>query len=81
MLSTRVGSVSSSRTCARIAAFETKTTLLLTDGRGPGTSGLWSAGAQAALSRLLSLTLAYDGRAAPGAPTIHTLRMQVSATF
>ena len=57
------------------AAFE------LTDGRGPGTSFLWNANVQAALSRVLTLTLGYDGRAPEGAPVVHTLRAQVGATF
>ncbi len=53
----------------------------LTDGRGPGTSYLWNAALQYVLSRTLNLTLGYDGRAPSGAPTIHTGRMQISASF
>lgn len=57
------------------AAFE------LTDGRGTGRSLLWNAALTVRLSRSLDLTAQYDGRAPSGAPTIHTGRMQLSATF
>ena len=53
----------------------------LTDGRGPGTSYLWSLDGQYRLNRLLRATLAYNGRAPADAPTIHTVRVQLSATF
>ncbi len=53
----------------------------LTDGRGAGTSYLWNVSMQYVLSRFLNLSLFYDGRAPALAPAIHTLRMQVSATF
>lgn len=53
----------------------------LTEGRGPGRSLLWNAALQYVLTRTLSLSVAYDGRAPQSAPSIHTLRMQVSASF
>ena len=53
----------------------------LTDGRGPGRSMLWTAQLNGALTRTLSLSLAYDGRAPQDAPRVHTLRMQATATF
>jgi hypothetical protein len=58
-----------------IAGFE------LTDGRGTGTSWLWAAGAQYAINRYIRASVSYDGRAPSEAPTLHTLRMQVSALF
>lgn len=53
----------------------------LTEGRGPGRSLLWSASVQAALSRVLTLTAGYDGRAPQDAPLVQTLRVQLSAAF
>lgn len=53
----------------------------LTEGRGAGRSALWNVSVQAALSRVLSLTAAYDGRAPQDAPVVQTLRLQLSATF
>lgn len=53
----------------------------LTEGRGPGTSFLWNATLQYVLTRYLNLSFTYDGRVPSGAPSIHTLRLQVSATF
>lgn len=53
----------------------------LTDGRGPGTSYLWSLNGQYRLSRLLRATLAYNGRAPADAPVLHTVRVQLSASF
>ncbi|MBE2185619.1 MAG: hypothetical protein IAE99_02460 [Rhodothermales bacterium] len=53
----------------------------LTEGRGPGRSVLWSASVQAALSRVLTLTAGYDGRAPQDAPLVQTLRVQLSAAF
>ena len=58
-----------------IAGFE------LTDGRGTGTSWLWAATAQYAINRYIRASFSYDGRAPSEAPTLHTLRMQVSAIF
>ena len=60
---------------AGLAQFE------LTDGRGPGTSYLWTLGGQYSLNRYLRATLAYNGLAPSGAPTLHTVRMQLSAIF
>lgn len=53
----------------------------LTDGRGPGTSTLWAAGAQYAINQYIRADLSYDGRAPANAPALHTLRMQVTAIF
>lgn len=53
----------------------------LTEGRGPGRSVLWGIRGQYAVSRHLNATLNYDGRAPATAPVIHTLRVQMSASF
>ena len=53
----------------------------LTEGRGAGTSYLWGADLQASLTDRLRATLVYDGRAPDGAPTVQTVRAQVSALF
>ena len=53
----------------------------LTDGRGPGTSYLWSLNGQYRFTRLLRASLAYNGRAPADAPVLHTVRLQLSATF
>jgi len=53
----------------------------LTDGRGPGTSGLWGIDAQVGLTDRLRGSVVYDGRAPAGASVIQTVRVQVSATL
>ncbi|MEM1127465.1 MAG: hypothetical protein AAGI71_12500 [Bacteroidota bacterium] len=53
----------------------------LTEGRGPGTSFLWTLSGQATLTQYLRATVQYEGRAPAEAPTIHTLRVQLSAVF
>jgi hypothetical protein len=53
----------------------------LTEGRGPGTSYLWSLTGQYVLSELLRASFVYDGRAPANAPVIHTVRVQLSAVF
>jgi long-subunit fatty acid transport protein len=53
----------------------------LTDGRGPGTSFLWGLQGRYALTDNLRATLNYDGRAPATADPIHTVRVQVSASF
>ena len=58
-----------------LAAFE------LTDGRGAGTSYLWGVQGEFTLNQYLRFSFAYDGRAPSDAPTLHTLRMQLSALF
>ena len=58
-----------------LAAFE------LTDGRGAGTSYLWGLQGNFNLNQYLQFTFSYDGRAPAGAPTLHTVRMQLSALF
>ncbi len=53
----------------------------LTDGRGPGTSLLWGLQGQYAFTDNLRATLNYDGRAPATTDPIHTVRVQVSASF
>jgi hypothetical protein len=60
---------------AGLARFE------LTDGRGPGTSYLWHLSGQYRFSNQLRATFSYDGRAPAGAPTINSVRLQMSASF
>lgn len=58
-----------------LAAYE------LTEGRGAGTSHLWLFSLQASLTQYLRATLNYDGRKPDAGPTLHTVRMQLSAVF
>ncbi len=53
----------------------------LTEGRGAGTSFLWSLDGQYRINDYLRATLSYDGRAPAEAPVINTFRMQLSAQF
>ena len=53
----------------------------LTDGRGPGTSALWGLQGQYAFTDRLRATLSYDGRAPATTDPIHTVRVQVNASF
>ncbi len=53
----------------------------LTDGRGPGTSLLWGLQGQYAFTDRLRATLNYDGRAPATTDPIHTVRVQVNASF
>ena len=53
----------------------------LTDGRGAGTSMMWSLSSWYQLSRVLRATLTYNGRRPQDVPAIHTVRMQLSAIF
>ncbi|MCY4232702.1 MAG: hypothetical protein OXE59_03020 [Bacteroidetes bacterium] len=53
----------------------------LTDGRGGGRSLLWHMNGWLQLSKVLRATLTYSGRNPSDAPQIHTVRMQLSATF
>ena len=53
----------------------------LTDGRGPGTSVLWGLQGQYAFTDNLRATLNYDGRAPATTDPVHTVRVQVNATF
>jgi len=53
----------------------------LTEGRGPGTSYLWTLNGWYQLNRLLRATLSYNGRSPSDAPTLHTVRLQLSAVF
>jgi hypothetical protein len=53
----------------------------LTDGRGPGTSALWGLQGQYAVTNNLRATVNYDGRAPATTDPIHTVRVQVSASF
>ncbi|NNE35129.1 MAG: hypothetical protein HKN13_07840, partial [Rhodothermales bacterium] len=58
-----------------LASFE------LTDGRGSGRSYLWNVTGEYFVSRYLRASLTYDGRSPSSAPTLHTVRMQLSASF
>lgn len=53
----------------------------LTDGRGSGRSLLWHFNGWIQLTRILRATITYSGRSPQDAPQIHTVRMQLSATF
>jgi len=53
----------------------------LTDGRGPGTSFLWGIRGQYAFTDRLRATLNYDGRAPATTAPIHTVRVQINASF
>ncbi|MFQ5569429.1 MAG: hypothetical protein ACE5G0_07120 [Rhodothermales bacterium] len=53
----------------------------LTDGRGKGRSYLWTVTGWYQLSRLLRASFSYNGRAPADAPTLHTVRVQLSAVF
>ena len=53
----------------------------LTDGRGPGTSMLWGLQGRYVITNNLRASVSYDGRAPANAPTIHTVRAKLSATF
>ncbi len=53
----------------------------LTDGRGGGRSMLWHLNGSLQLSKVLRATMTYSGRNPQDAPQIHTVRMQLSATF
>jgi hypothetical protein len=53
----------------------------LTDGRGPGTSVLWGLQGQYAFTDNLRATVNYDGRAPATTESVHTVRVQVSASF
>jgi len=53
----------------------------LTDGRGSGRSLLWHFSGWLQLTRILRATMTYSGRNPQDAPPIHTVRMQLSATF
>lgn len=53
----------------------------LTEGRGRGTSLLWGLQGQYSLSRNLNVSVNYDGRTPARAPAIHTVRVQMSASF
>ena len=53
----------------------------LTDGRGEGTSLMWRLDAWMQLSRVMRATLTYTGRSPEDAPSVHTIRMQLGASF
>ncbi len=53
----------------------------LTDGRGVGRSRLWNLSAWYQLTRALRANLYYNGRAPDALPVIHTVRLQMTATF
>ncbi|MFO8098532.1 MAG: hypothetical protein R6T83_02785 [Salinibacter sp.] len=53
----------------------------LTDGRGPGTSFLWGLQGRYVIANNLEATLNYDARAPSNADPIHTVRVEVTASF
>lgn len=53
----------------------------LTDGRGAGTSFLWSFNAWYQISAVLRATAAYNGRKPADTPAVHTMRLSMSAMF
>ena len=53
----------------------------LTDGRGEGRSLLWRFNTWVQITRILRATLTYTGHSPQEAPTVHTMRMQLGATF
>jgi hypothetical protein len=53
----------------------------LTQRRGVGTSYLWNASGHYTINRYLRATLNVEGRAPSDAPTIHNVRLQLSALF
>ncbi len=53
----------------------------LTDGRGPGTSYMWTVRGQYTVNEYLRATMSYDGRAPSNASVIHTMQVQLSAMF
>lgn len=53
----------------------------LTDGRGAGTSFLWSFNAWYQISSVLRATAAYNGRKPADTPAVHTMRLSMSAIF
>ena len=53
----------------------------LTDGRGAGRSLLWHMNGWLQLTSVLRATISYSGRKPQSTPQIHTVRMQLSATF
>ncbi len=53
----------------------------LTDGRGAGRSFLWQMNGWLQLTSVLRATVTYSGRQPENAPPVHTVRMQLSATF
>jgi hypothetical protein len=53
----------------------------LTKGRGRGMSLLWGVQGQYSITQNLNATVNYDGRAPAQASPIHTVRVQVSASF
>ena len=58
-----------------------QTAFELTERRGAGVSYLWSASGQYTINRFLRASLSYEGRAPAQAPTIHNVRVQLSAVF
>lgn len=53
----------------------------LTDGRGPGRSVLWGLQGRYVITSNLRASVGYDGRVPANAPTIHTVRAKLNATF
>lgn len=53
----------------------------LTEGTGPGKNVLWSLRSSYRLSNLIRFSLDYDGRTVQDRPTIHTIKLVMSATL
>ncbi|MFN1834388.1 hypothetical protein AB2B38_003910 [Balneola sp. MJW-20] len=53
----------------------------LTEGTGEGTNLLWSVNANYRLSSLVRLSFNYDGRTVKNRPSVHTIKLVVSAVF
>lgn len=68
-------SVTADGDAAGLASFE------LTDGRGIGRSYLWNVTGEYFVNQYLRASVTYDGRSPSNAPTLHTFRMQLSASF
>jgi hypothetical protein len=53
----------------------------LTEGTGEGTNLIWSLNSSYRASKLIRLSFNYDGRTVTDRPSIHTIKLVVSATF
>ena len=53
----------------------------LTEGTGEGTNLIWSLNSTYRASNLIRLSFNYDGRTVTDRPSVHTIKLVVSATF
>ncbi|MEX2604335.1 MAG: hypothetical protein WD361_09020 [Gracilimonas sp.] len=53
----------------------------LTEGTGEGTNLIWTVNSSYRASNLIRLSFNYDGRTVSGRPSIHTIKLVLSATF